>query len=164
MAARAFEIAMLYEAERGRLRAFVRRIVGNPATAEDVVQQAFANLLGKLDQTAAPNSAYVTRAARNLALNHLRDARRRGEVEISGPDLEGIADQRPSPEAVALYRSELRRLLEAVAALPPRRREAFVLNRIEGLSYDEVARRMGVSRTTVISQIVAAMAELDRRL
>ena len=57
MAARAFEIAMLYEAERGRLRAFVRRIVGNPATAEDVVQQAFANLLGKLDQTAAPNSA-----------------------------------------------------------------------------------------------------------
>jgi RNA polymerase sigma-70 factor (ECF subfamily) len=48
--------------------------------------------------------------------------------------------------------------------LPPRRREAFVLNRIEGLTYDEVAERMGISRNTVITQIVAALAELDKRL
>jgi len=39
-----------------------------------------------------------------------------------------------------------------------------VLNRIEGLSYDEVASRMGISRNTVISQIVSALAELDRQL
>jgi RNA polymerase sigma-70 factor (ECF subfamily) len=64
----------------------------------------------------------------------------------------------------ALYRSELRRLLQAIADLPPRRREAFVLNRIEGLTYDEVAERMGISRNTVITQIVAALAELDKRL
>jgi len=164
MTVRALEIARLYEKEHGRLRAFVRRIVGNPATAEDVVQQVFANILGRQEQMNSPNAAYVAQAVRNLALNHLRDVRRRGDVEQGGLDLESIADARPSPEAVALYRSELRRLLEAVAALPPRRREAFVLNRIEGLSYDEVAARMGISRNTVITQIVAALAELDRRL
>jgi RNA polymerase sigma-70 factor (ECF subfamily) len=64
----------------------------------------------------------------------------------------------------ALYRSELRRLLEAIAQLPARRRQAFVLNRISGLSYDEIAAHMGISRNTVISQVVAAMAELDRRI
>ncbi len=162
MTAQALEIAKLYEKEHGRLRAFVRRIVGNPAAAEDVVQQAFTNILGR--QENAATAAYVVQAARNLALNHLRDARRRGDIEQAGLDLELIADLRPSPEMIALYRSELRRLLEAVAALPARRREAFVLNRIEGLSYDEVASRMGISRNTVISQIVSALAELDRQL
>jgi RNA polymerase sigma factor (sigma-70 family) len=49
-----------------------------------------------------------------------------------------------------------------VAALPPRRREAFVLNKFEGMSYDEIAARQGVSRNTVISHIVIALADLDR--
>lgn len=163
MAARVLDITKLYEAEHGRLRSFVRRIVGNPATAEDVVQQAFANILGKLDDR-TPNSAYVVQAVRNLALNHLRDARRRADVEISDTDLGEIADLRPTPETIVLYRSELRQLLEAVAALSPRRREAFVFNKIEGLSYDEVADRMGISRNTVITLVVSAMAELDRRV
>lgn len=163
MTARVLDITQLYEAEHGRLRSFVRRIVGNPATAEDVVQQAFANILDKLDDN-TPNSAYVVRAVRNLALNHLRDARRRAEIEISDADLGNIADLHPTPETVALYRSELRCLLEAVAALPLRRREAFVFNKIEGLSYDEVAERMAISRNTVITLVVTALADIDRRI
>ena len=164
MTARAAELAKLYQADSGRLRSFIRKAVGNPATAEDVVQQAFANLLGKTDDQAPANSAYVTRAARNLALNHLRDLRRRGQIETVDDQLERHADSRPSPEMTVLYRNELRRLLRAIAALPRRRREAFVMRKLDGLSYDEIALRMGISRNTVISQIVAAMAELDRRL
>lgn len=163
MTARVLNITKLYETEHGRLRSFVRRIVGNPATAEDVVQQAFANILDKLDDR-TPNSAYVAKAVRNLALNHLRDARRRADIEISDAELGDIADLSPTPETVVLYRSELRQLLEAVAALPRRRREAFVFNKIEGLSYDEVAARMGISRNTVMSLIVTAMADLDRKI
>lgn len=163
MTARLVHVSLLYQAEQGRLRSFARKLVGNHAAAEDVVQQAFTNLLARIDQT-QPNAAYAARAVRNLALNHLRDARRRGEMGLAEGELERIADEQPTPEAVALYRSELRLLLEAVAALPPRRRQAFVLNRLEGLSYDEVAKRMGISRNTVITQIVAALAELDQRL
>jgi RNA polymerase sigma-70 factor (ECF subfamily) len=94
----------------------------------------------------------------------LRDARRRAEVEVEVDEPERFADTGPSPEMTVLYRSELHRLLHSIAQLPPRRREAFVLNRIEGLSYDDVAERMGISRNTVITQIVSALAELDRRL
>lgn len=167
MTSRLWDLAELYESEQVGLRAFVRRIVGNTATAEDVVQQAFLNMLSRPDNgspDAAPGAAYVKRAARNLALNHLRDARRRSDVEIEDDAPERYADSTPSPEMTALYRSELRRLLQAIADLPPRRREAFILNRIEGLTYDEVAERMGISRNTVITQIVAALAELDKRL
>lgn len=158
------DIAALYQAEVLRLRAFVRRMVGNHGAAEDVVQQAFANLLRRGGHGAQANAGYITEAVRNLALNHLRDARRRADVELSGLELENIADSAPTPEMIVLYRRELQRLLEAIAALPQRRRQAFVLKRIDGLSYDEIAERMGTSRNTVISQVVAAMAQLDALL
>lgn len=164
MTAHLLDITRLYIAEQGRLRAYVRRMLRNPATAEDVVQQAFVNLLGRSGEEEAPSSAYVMQAVRNLALNHLRDSHRRAQVEMASERLEEIADLTPSPEMAAVHRSELMRLLTALAALPPRRREAFVLSRIEGLSYDEVAARMSVSRNTVITHIIAAMAELNRRL
>ncbi|MGE0627692.1 MAG: RNA polymerase sigma factor [Hyphomicrobiaceae bacterium] len=164
MTARSLALAKLYEAEQSRLRALVRRLVGNPTTAEDVVQQAFANLLARSEQGLVTNPAYVTQIVRNLAFNHLRDARRRARIEIPDAGLEAIPDPQPSPELVALYRSELQRLLLAIAELPERRRMAFILSRIEGLRYDEIAERMGVSRNTVISQVVAAMADLDRKL
>lgn len=157
----AVDMARLYEVEHGRLRALVRRMVGSAAVAEDVVQQAFVNIIARNGPTAVPSRAYVVTAARNLALNHIRDARRRGEGAMTDADMEAIADTGPDPETVTLFRSELRRLLAAVERLSPRRREAFSLNRILGLSYDEVAGRMGISRNTVISLIVAAMAELD---
>ena len=47
MATRALSISRLYGHERDRLRAIARRILGDPVTAEDLVQQAFVNLLGR---------------------------------------------------------------------------------------------------------------------
>lgn len=158
------DISAFYQAEVRRLRAIVRRIVGSQGAAEDVVQQAFTNLLRMGAQRAQVNAGYITRAAHNLALNHLRDARRRAEVELTGLALDHLPDSRPTPEMIVMYRRELQRLLEAIAALPERRRQAFVLKRIEGLSYDEIAERMGTRRNTVISQVVAAMAQLDAAL
>lgn len=163
MDSRTANVAELYETEHTRLRSIVRRLIGNPTIAEDVVQQAFTNILARTDESGA-NLAYVRQAVRNLAFNHLRDIRRRCETELTGVQLDTIADARPSPEMTVLYRSELHKLLQAVAELPPRRRETFMLNKVEGLSYDEIAERMGVSRNTVISQIVAAMLALDQRL
>ena len=161
MAASVFDISNLYRTEQGRLRGLVLRLVGNRATAEDLVHQAFVHLLRQTDPTIASGPAYLTTTVRNLALNHLRDAKRRGETPLSDLDLEQLADGRPSPEASAIFRCELQRILSAIARLPERRREAFVLSRMEELSYDEIARRMGISRNTVISHVVAALADLS---
>lgn len=159
----ALAITDIYAAEHGRLERIVRRLVGNDATSKDLVQQAFLNVLTK--ETRPDNwSAYLSRTVRNLALNHLRDTLRKSEVVLTDDDFQAIADQAPTPEIVAIYRSELLRLLQAIAALPVRRREAFVLNKFEGLSYDEIAARQKISRNTVISQIVSALLDLRREL
>lgn len=165
MSVHAIDLTGLYASEQGRLKRLVKRMVGNRTTAEDVVQQAFVKLMAAAGHGDLANCpAYLTRTARNLALNHLRDASRRAEVGLPDGELEAIADGRPSPETEAIYRCELRRVLAAVAALPRRRREAFVLHKFEGLSYDEIAARQGISRNTVISQIVSALVDLDRQL
>lgn len=154
-------IGRLYGAECDRLRRIARRLSGDATTAEDLVQQAFVNLLR---HDVPVSQAYVTTAVRNLTLNYLRDAKRRAEVMLSDDRMSRIADQAASPEATAIHRNEVRRLLTAINALPPRRRQSFVLNKLAGLTYNEIALRMGVSRNTVISQIVQAMADLDRML
>lgn len=165
MSAHASDIAGLYAAEQGRLKRLVKRLVRSRTTAEDLVQQAFVKLIDNADHgNVADIPGYLAATARNLALNHIRDVARRSEVELPQADLHAIADARPSPEMAAIYRCELRRVLEAVAALSPRKREAFVLHKFDGLTYDEVATRQGVSRATVISQIVSVLADLDRRL
>ena len=61
MTSRLWDLTELYESEQINLRAFVRRIVGNTATAEDVVQQAFLNLLSRYEDTEkAPGPASVS--------------------------------------------------------------------------------------------------------
>jgi RNA polymerase sigma-70 factor (ECF subfamily) len=165
MGATAFDFADLYTAECGRLRRFVSRLVGNGAAADDLVQQAFLKLIVAGERDDLQNyPAYLTHVVRNLAFNHLRDLGRRGEVFLPEGELNTVADSRPSPEEAAIFRSELRRVLKAVAALPNRRRQAFILNKFEGLSYDEIAARLCISRNTVISHIVIALADLDRML
>ena len=165
MSAKTFDIAALYISEQRRLRQLIRRLVGNKATTEDLVHQAFAKLLAAADTGDLNNCpAYLTTTARNLALNHLRDLKRHGEVGIPDAELHAIPDANPSPEMTAVYRCELRRVLQAVASLPVKRREAFILNKFEGMSYDEIAARQGISRNTVISHIVIALADLDRKI
>jgi RNA polymerase sigma-70 factor (ECF subfamily) len=159
------DFAGLYSAERGRLKRLITRLVGNRAATDDLVQQAFVKLMAAAESGRIENcAAYLTTTVGNLARNHLRDLGRRGEVDLKVEDLHALPDRAPSPEMVAIHRRELRRVLAAVATLPPRRREAFVLNKFEGMTYDEIAVRQGVSRNTVITHIVLALADLDRRL
>ena len=165
MNAKTIDIAGLYTSEQGRLRRLVRRLVGSRTTTEDLVHQTFVKLLAAVDSGNIDNCpAYLRATARNLALNHLRDLKRHNEVGVSDAELHAIPDLQPSPEMTVVYRCELRRVLQAVASLPPKRREAFVLNKFEGMSYDEIAVRLGISRNTVISHIVIALADLDRKI
>lgn len=161
------KLAELYRAEAQGLRMLAWRLVRSVPHAEDLVHNAFANLLAVSSNEQALNRPYLRAAVRNLALNHLRDSLRRGEIPLPdalvNPGAE-LVSQEPSPEMVVLYRQELMRLVRAILALPPRRREAFVLARIRGLSLAQVGAQMGVSRNTAISHVVAACADLERQL
>lgn len=131
--------------------------------AEEVAQDVMLELWRRraVMEAGVPVRAYLLRATRNRALNHIRHQRVRQE---SRGDIESMYDE-PEPPDSPLVASELSSAASAaIAALPPRCREIFELSRNDGLRYAEIAESLGISVKTVESQMGKALRILRRRL
>jgi RNA polymerase sigma-70 factor (ECF subfamily) len=82
-------------------------------------------------------------------MTHLRRSRVIAFQTVSDIDQLGASTDEPSPEHRAADRDELQHLAEAIASLPTRVRDVFILRRVQALSQREVAQRLGISESTV---------------
>jgi RNA polymerase sigma-70 factor (ECF subfamily) len=141
-------------------KAFARRRAGRQE-AEDIVQDAYLHLLqrGTAGTLEHPRS-YLYRTAANLAVDLARKAKVRLRHLQEGTHSLCNAEGPPSPEAAAVSALELQHLETALSGLPQICRQAFWLNRLEGLSHSEIAQRLGVSVRTVDRQLARAAAQL----
>ena len=138
----------LFRRYRGRLRGTCSRYLSGDDELDDVVQETFLRLLRIADRVdeGFNVSAWLHRVAINICLDELR--RRRAvevvDAESTEPVLHLACRRAEQPEE-AWEIGEARRILVRVAGtLPERQREAFVLREIQGLSYDAIARRLGM--------------------
>lgn len=142
----AFRLA--FEAHFARLAAYAYRYLRAVDAAEDVVQDVFANLWclqGRLDDI-DNLSAYLFRAVRNRSLNQLR----RRRLEERHPAVASSMVQGGEWPSAAVELDELAGAVEvAIQALPTRTRQVFLLSRVEGMSYREIADTLGISVKTV---------------
>lgn len=139
----------------------MRRLVGSPSTAEDLVQDVFVSLLRGNTLAEAHNaSAYLARCATNTALDHLRRERVRQRYFAEGalPDHD-VACPAPLPDEVLQGRQEMAALRQSIDALPPKCRAVFLLSREHGLTMKEIADRLGLSEKTVEKHIARAMLQ-----
>ena len=147
------------------------RITGRDGPAEDIAQQvflkAYENFAQLRDSPAA--GGWLKTVSRNLALNHATRYRRRwrffsemrsdddddGEMEFAGPD----------PDAVDMDADVRREVVaEALQQLPDHRRLPLVLYHFEEMSYDEIAKQLGVSLAKVKIDILRARGALAKIL
>jgi len=150
---------------RSALLRFLRRRLGNAALAEDLTQETWLRAANARGAAAIDNPrGYLFSIASNLALDHQRHVGHRVELQAVAEVVEAVADHQPSPENVVLYRSEFARLLRVVDQLSPRCREVFVLGKFEGLSLAEISQRLGISRNTVVTHMVHALAAIEREM
>lgn len=131
---------------RTALISYARRLVGCPVRAEDVVQDAYVRFDGVASRRLLDQPLpYFLRIIRNLAL----DSARRASAELRERALPETAEclpaDRPSPEAEALYRQEMRIVLDAMEELPERTRMALKLYRLDGHTLKDVAAILGIS-------------------
>jgi RNA polymerase sigma-70 factor (ECF subfamily) len=153
-----------FEAYYVELCEYVLRLVGSAETAQDLVQDLFLRLWN----TRGPQDAqrltrpYLFIAARNSALKYLRHRRvadawieRAGREEIPSAD---------SPSDLCLRRELEEAAARAIAELPARCREIFLLRRRDQLSYQEIAERAGVSLGTVKCHMWRAVVLLREKL
>ena len=121
---------------------------------DDVIQETYAKLatLTEVDHIAAPK-AYVYQTALSIILQEDRRTRAKQidkDVEIA---LLTTAAPEPLPDQQAEARQELARVYDAIAGLPEKCREVFVLRKVEGLSQREIAERLNLSESTVEKHI-----------
>ncbi len=142
------------------LRAQLRRRGCTHEDAEDLIQQAYLRVFEycRRGEVREPEKVLV-RTVSNLSLNARRDQGRRPMVE--GPLEEMLlVDAAPLPDEALAAQERLRQVVSKLESVDPRSREAFLLHRVDGLSYQQIARQMGVSVSTVEKRIARAMAAL----
>lgn len=163
--------AALVDAHTPRLFALARRITGQHADAEDVVQQTFLSALEHLQgfRAEARFGTWITAIATNTALKHLRKNKRQrpqGDTQDDEhlPIPQRIADWRPGVEQEA-QRREFHELLDrALGELDEKYRLVFILRDIEEMSVKETAAALEISESNVKVRLMRARLMLREKL
>lgn len=158
----------------GKILAYVGRMVGRGARAEELTQDVFVQVF-RFRHRYRPESRLATwifRIATNVCLNELRRPEHRLRVDLwaheSDPDdTREVALPDPdavSPEDAAAAGQLARALQREIAALPPKQRAALLMARVDGLPYKDVAEALGCTEGAVKALIFRATHGLKERL
>lgn len=155
-------LAALFESEESGLLRYALSLVRRRSVAEDLVQETFLRLHQVWADVENPR-AWAYRSLRNLALNHLRDhpPARESELHEESAAHEGTLPPEQLGRAEAV--GNMRLLL---AELPPEDRDLVRLKYQEGLKYDEISRRTGLSAGNVgyrLHHVLKHLADALRR-
>lgn len=152
----------VFLAQRAPLLRTLERMVSNPSTAEDLLQETYLRVTRALaERTVEHLEPFVFQTARNLALDHLRARRIQSRTLLDDVPLEvvhNVVAPQSSAEDAAHAQQLLERLDVSLQALSPRQQRIFILSRLHGHSYQEIAERLGVSLSTVQKELKLIMA------
>lgn len=155
-------LALLYRDCHGELVAYLERIAGERASAEDIAQEAGIRLIEAGEREALANPrAFLFHVATNLARDLLR---RRMTRDAALPELAAMERFEPGADAVASAREEIGQVADALAQLPERARQVLVMARVEGMSHAEIGTRLGIAPKTVENHLGRALARLTALL
>jgi RNA polymerase sigma-70 factor (ECF subfamily) len=161
--------------ERHQRRAFAIAIglVRDEADAHEIVQEAFLRVFKSLDSFEGTASffTWLYRIVSNLSIDLMRKPARRETEPLDvarvedGGDLPLVSHIDGADPQDVVRRAEIRKRLEAaLQELPPYHRGVILMREVEGMSYEEMAEAMGVSKGTIMSRLFHARRKLQRAL
>ncbi|MBZ8139699.1 RNA polymerase subunit sigma-24 [Rubrivivax gelatinosus] len=138
-----------------RVRSALMRRGRTEHDADDLVQEAWVRLeCYRREQAVDEPEAFLMRVALNLSIDAHRSRLARGE-EVALDDVV-LVDRTPSAEAVLLSRERVARLGVCLGRLNDKTRVIFLANRVDGLSYQQIATQHGLSVSAVEKHIAKA--------
>jgi RNA polymerase sigma-70 factor, ECF subfamily len=152
----------LFNEHHRRIYQYCLRQLGSPEEADDAVQATYLNACRSLKDGFEPEAAqaWLFKVAHNVCLTRQRSSYRRARVERP-QDLQAVQDIVAAPEAAG---DELFGLDEALAELSEQQRQAILLREWQGLSYREVAAKLGLTQAAVETLIFRARRSLASAL
>jgi RNA polymerase sigma factor (sigma-70 family) len=164
-------ITAVVKAYSKRLMGFIRKRVTNEADAEDILQDVFYQLLGNkepIDQITAwlftvTRNKIIDRKRKKqpVALEGLFSEAEDGEID-DWMDL--LTDDSSNPETIYLRNLFQETLKESLDELPDEQKQAFIMNELEGIPFNEISDETGVPVNTLISRKRYAVLHLRSKL
>ncbi|HEY5805261.1 MAG TPA: sigma-70 family RNA polymerase sigma factor [Lysobacter sp.] len=147
------------------LIAFLARRAGDE-DAKDIAQEAMVRLMRYRSQPADQLRPLMYRIALNVLNDRgRRDSTRQASAHVSlDQDFLGLASSEPSHDQRIAYEQELALVRAAILQLPERCRQVYLLNRIDGMSYSQIASHCGISVKAVEKHIGKALGLLRLKL
>jgi RNA polymerase sigma factor (sigma-70 family) len=162
---RAFE--ELYARYRSRIGAYIFGMVGDHGRAEDIAQEVFISALRRLRQTdrSIIFKPWIYEIAKNACIDEFRRTRRMHEVPLETDDEREISavalsSPTPTPDVAVESKQRLTDLRGAFRGLSESHHRILVLRELEGLSYNQIGDRMGMSKPVVESTLFRARRRL----
>ena len=156
-------LATLFERHHRGVYQFCLQMTRHHAHSEDLVQDIFLKVLRKAGSFRGEGSfkAWLFNVARNVALDHLRKAKRQGSETIDEENMDHhLADHR-SAEQAAAGSQNMRLVIQALAKLPAAAQEVIWLGRFEFDSYEELGQALDCNAGTARVRMHRAMALLN---
>jgi RNA polymerase sigma-70 factor (ECF subfamily) len=169
--ARAFR--KLVERHQRRAYAIAVGLVRDPNDAHEIVQEAFLRVYRGLGSFQGGSSffTWLYRIVTNLAIDLIRKPGRKDAELVDGQAVDEDTDfplvsriDGADPLQVIRRREIAARIQAALDALPPYHRGVILMREVEGMSYEEMAQAMGVSKGTIMSRLFHARQKLQRAL
>lgn len=157
----------LYTRYRVRLYNFIRRLIDDQSSAEDIFQETFLRVYRERNryEPRAAVSTWLYTIARNLCLHEIdKRPRRQSGSGSPGSVLTATASPTDDPLAQLEAAHTAARVARAVALLPPAEREVLILARYEGLPHSQIAAITGKSEGAVRVALSRALATLRDHL
>jgi len=148
--------------QRVSLLRTLERMVNNHSTAEDLLQETYLRVTRALSERTIDHlEPFVFQTARNLALDHLRARRIHSRTMVDDVPQEvmhSVAAPSSSAEDAAHAEQLLERLNVSLGELSSRQQRIFILSRLHGHSYQEIADELSVSLSTVQKELKLIMS------
>jgi RNA polymerase sigma factor (sigma-70 family) len=162
----------IVESSQGLVYNTALGIVQNPEDAEDVAQEVFVQLYESINSFKGESklSTWLYRITVSKAMDHLRKKKRKKRFayvqSLFGANEELIHDPPDfvHPGVTLDNREKAKELFKAIEKLPEKQKIAFTLNRIEGLSYQEISEIMNLTVASVESLLHRARKNLKKTL
>ena len=159
-------VERLFAEHAAGLQAFFRRRVQTKADAQDLAQEVYLRMLRVPDQAAIRNPVlYLYTVANNLAKEQaVLDRRRTSNIDVEDVEEHEQLQKLPAFDGELDQAQRTARLLVVLKQLSPKCQAAVALRFTEGLSYREVAMRLGVSAQMAKKYVARALVHCRRRM
>jgi RNA polymerase sigma-70 factor (ECF subfamily) len=159
-------VARLFAQHGGALRAFLYRRVRRHPDAAELAQEVYLRMLRIADMETIRNpEAYLYTVASNLAKEHARHTRTDGAaLDVDDPVVQAQLAELPALAVELDAEQRIARLRQVLQQLPPKCHAAVVMQYWHGLSYEEIAQRLGISIHMVKKYLSQALVHCRRRM